>query len=99
MDKKPATVVDIIIGKMKPGLKGPSKMERKPDPMHSEDFVEEVESSEEDIMSEAIAESLIQAIKTGDAKAVSQALKDWHEVCCGCEHGEGEAEEDDKLEY
>lgn len=97
--KKPTDRIDIMIANIKPkGL--PSKLERKPDPQHSEDFVEEVEGSDKDIMEEAIAESLLQAIKLGDAKAVSQALKDWHEVCYDGADLEGPAEEDDdKLEY
>jgi hypothetical protein len=100
MEKKPKLDhIDIIIGSMKPkGL--PTKMERKPDPMKSEDFVEEVEASDKDIMEESIAEGMLQAIKLGDAKALAQALKDWHEVCYGGADIEGPSEEDDdKLEY
>lgn len=71
--------IDIIIGKMKPM--------RKPDGMQSSDFPQEVgddsEQSEKEIMEEAAAEGLIQAVKSGDAKAVSEALKQWHEICYG----------------
>ena len=85
------TAIDIIIGKMKPV--------RKPDPMQSEDFVQEVgdgsPESEKSIMEEAAAEELIQAIKTGDAKAVSEALKNHHEVC----YGPAMIEEDEPEEY
>ncbi len=77
--KKPTTVVDIIVGKMKPT--------RKPDAKQSSDFVQEIgdgsPESEKSIMEEAAAEELIQAIKLGDAAAVSEALKRHHEICYG----------------
>lgn len=73
------TAIDIIVSKMKPV--------RKPDDKQSSDFVQDIgdgsPDSEKSIMEEAAAEELIQAVKLGDAKAVSEALKNHHEVCYG----------------
>lgn len=87
--------VDIIIGKLKPSNNdGNKKLERKPDPMMSSDFAQDVEGDEDDLAEEAAAEELLAAIKAGDAKAVVEALKTWHEICYG---SEDESEDDDSM--
>ena len=97
--------IDIIIGKMKPvGNKDlPVKSARMPDPKQSTDFIQDVDTDEKSMMEEMAAEELITAIKQADAKAVSEALKNWHEICYGPSLEEIEEEapeaEDDKSEY
>lgn len=100
--------IDIIIGKMKPMMddKGPMmKSARMPDKKQSSDFIQEVDTDEKSMMEEMAAEELITAIKQADAKAVSDALKNWHEICYGpspdelMEEASEEPSEDDKSEY
>jgi hypothetical protein len=87
MDKpKGTTVVDIIVGKMKPTSKS-----RPPNPMHSSDFEEKVDAPDEKtIMKEAAAEEIMQAIKQSDAAALVLALQSFVDMC-----GESEEEKED----
>lgn len=91
--------IDIIVGKLKPtGDKAPAKMMRGPDKMQSSDFVQEVDMDHEEMMYEAAGESIMQAIKQHDAKALAHAICDLMEIHEGSkeEMGDGEPESESK---
>ena len=81
--------VDIIVGKaLKPmGDKPKMKMERK-DPMHSSDFVQEIDMDEMSMEMETAGEAVLSAIKLHDAKALAMAICDLLEVHSAHEAGE-----------
>lgn len=83
--------LDVIIAGMgKPVKEAKMKGTRKPDPMMSSDFSQDVEGS--DVELETHAEKLLSAIKEDDASAVAEAFKAML-MCCA-----NDSRYDDKAE-
>lgn len=95
---EPKSRIDIIVGKLKPMAdKGPMmKMERKPDPKQSKDFVQEIDMDEDAMMYEACGEEILAAVKQSDAKALAEAICHLIEIHEG---GPEEMDEDGSDEY
>lgn len=88
--------VDVIVAAMKKPLKeSASKGTRKPDPMMSSDFSQDVEGS--DVELETHAEKLLSAIKEDDAAAVGEAFKAML-MCCADDSRYDDPEEKDEEE-
>jgi hypothetical protein len=79
MDKSRKPPIDLLIGFAK------SKDKAEP----KEEVNQELETSDEDF--ETMAEELIVAIKTADAKSLAESLKSFFEAC---ENSEAETEEE-----
>lgn len=97
---KKGSSVDIIISKMAP-MKDmpPVRSARMPDARQSKDFIQEVDGDPKDMAEEMAAEEILTAIKQGDAKALVDALKNWHEICYGSGSDQFDTEEKSEGEY